>query len=62
MEVSQTLTVLVYVLLLGYRINAWMDEIVVLDDGRITERGTHQDLLAAGGLYARFWDARRGAK
>ena len=38
-----------------------MDEIVVLDEGRITERGTHQDLLAAGGLYARFWDARRGA-
>ena len=28
------------------------DQILVLDDGRIVERGTHDDLLAAGGLYA----------
>ncbi len=31
------------------------DEIIVLQDGRIAERGSHAALLAAGGLYARMW-------
>lgn len=31
------------------------DEILVLDHGRISERGHHADLLAAGGLYAHMW-------
>jgi len=31
------------------------DEIIVLDDGRIAERGSHGRLLAQGGLYARMW-------
>ncbi|HXW45036.1 MAG TPA: hypothetical protein VEL03_09630, partial [Streptosporangiaceae bacterium] len=28
-----------------------MDEIIVLQDGRVTERGTHQQLMTSGGLY-----------
>ncbi|RKT57414.1 ABC transporter ATP-binding protein [Saccharothrix australiensis] len=31
------------------------DRIVVLDQGRVVEQGTHADLLAAGGHYARLW-------
>jgi len=38
-----------------------MDEILVLDEGRVVERGTHSELLEAGGLYARFREARDGA-
>ena len=34
------------------------DEIVVLEDGRITERGTHPDLLDRGGRYAALWRAQ----
>ena len=32
-----------------------VDEIVVLDAGQIVERGTHTDLLTAGGRYAGLW-------
>jgi ATP-binding cassette subfamily B protein len=31
------------------------DEIIVLQDGRVAERGSHATLLAVGGLYARMW-------
>ncbi|MCK0168766.1 ABC transporter ATP-binding protein/permease [Jannaschia sp. S6380] len=39
---------------------AAMDRILVIDDGRITEEGTHEDLLAQGGLYASFWARQSG--
>ncbi len=37
------------------------DEIIVLEGGQIAERGTHQDLLRAKGLYASMWDRQREA-
>ena len=39
---------------------AHMDRIVVIDSGRIVEDGSHADLLARGGLYARFWERQSG--
>src|SRR5262249_40485219 len=38
------------------------DEIIVLDQGIIVERGTHHELLAAGGLYASMWSRQREAE
>ncbi len=32
-----------------------MDEIIVLDEGRVVERGTHAELVTAGGRYAGLW-------
>lgn len=37
-----------------------MDRIIVMDQGRIAEMGSHDDLLAQGGLYARYWDRQSG--
>ncbi len=37
-----------------------MDRIVVLDEGRIVEDGTHQDLLNREGLYAKYWSRQSG--
>ncbi len=39
---------------------AAMDRIIVLDAGRIVEDGRHDDLLAKGGLYARYWNRQSG--
>ena len=37
------------------------DEIIVLDDGVIVERGTHDRLLSRDGLYASMWNRQRQA-
>ncbi len=39
---------------------AHMDRIIVLDGGRVAEQGAHAELLAADGLYARFWNRQSG--
>lgn len=37
------------------------DQIVVIDKGRIAEQGKHDELVAKGGIYARFIDSRKEA-
>ena len=39
---------------------AALDRLVVLDQGRIVESGTHSQLLAEGGIYKRLWDYQSG--
>jgi ATP-binding cassette subfamily B protein len=50
------------VLAIAHRLStiAEMDRIVVLDQGRIVEDGSHEALLAKGGLYARYWNRQSG--
>lgn len=39
---------------------AAMDRLIVLDQGRVVEQGTHHELIAAGGIYAQLWAHQTG--
>ena len=39
-----------------------LDQILVVEDGRIVQRGTHEELMAHGGLYRRFIEIREQAE
>ena len=57
------LTVGKTVIMIAHRLSTVVraDNIIVLDDGRVAESGTHEALCAAGGLYAKMWEDYRSA-
>jgi ATP-binding cassette subfamily B protein len=59
-RISKNRTTLVIAHRLSTIVNA--DEIIVLDQGEIVERGSHQVLLQKGGLYAGMWNRQREAE
>lgn len=50
------------VLAIAHRLStiAQMDRLLVLDDGKIVESGSHAELLAQGGIYAKLWAHQTG--
>lgn len=59
-EISRHCTTLVIAHRLSTVVHA--DEIIVLDSGRIVERGTHQALLLMSGRYAALWEAQQSSQ
>lgn len=59
-DLAQGRTVIVIAHRLHTIVNA--DEILVLDKGRVVERGTHADLVRSNGLFARMWNAYEEAR
>ena len=61
-EQLQTLMRNKTVIAIAHRLStlAAMDRLVVLDQGRIVEQGTHAQLLASGGDYAHLWERQSG--
>ncbi len=59
-EVSADRTTVMIAHRLSTVVNA--DEILVLEKGKIAERGTHADLLAKGDVYARMWERQQEAR
>jgi ATP-binding cassette subfamily B protein len=45
------------VIVIAHRLStiADADQILVMDQGRVVERGTHETLVEAGGIYAAMW-------
>ncbi|RZN34313.1 MAG: ABC transporter [Methanosarcinales archaeon] len=52
------------VVIIAHRLNTVVnaDAIAVLDEGRLVEQGTHQELMKKEGLYRRMWDEQQSVR